>query len=334
MVLARRLVQPEPTRTLAVAEPTPEPSPSPEPTPPGTPEITAGPADPTAATGGTFSFKAASASSFRCSTDVAPRFVACANPRSYPAGTFPDGKHSFRVEAVSAAGVSEPASYAWTVDTTPPPAPTFGTTPANPNTKDTAQFGMADGEEGVSYMCSLDGAAYASCPNDVVLENLSSGLHTFCATAVDQIGNRSAPTCYTWREAASGGGGPQPYTISGNVPAALHPGGPAQPFNVSFSSSNAGNGGSGVNGTRVTSLVVAISSITGASNVPNACTGADFALTQFSGAYPFYVPEGASSLSSLGFGAGRWPTLRMFDRPLNQDGCRGATIHLSFTGAP
>ena len=327
------------TPTPETPESTPEPSPTPEPTPPGTPVITAGPADPTAATGGTFHFKAPTASSFRCSIDVAPSFVACESPRSYPAGTFPDGKHTFRVEAVSAAGVSATASYAWTVDTTPPPAPAFGTTPDNPNTKKTAQFSMADGEKGVAYTCSLDGAAYVSCPNDVVLENLLSGLHTFCAAAVDQSGNRSAPTCYTWQEATSGGGGgggsgPHPYTITGTVGAALYPGGPAQPFNVSFSSANAGNGGSGIDGTQVSSLVITISSITGASNLPNPCTGADFALTQFSGAYPFYVPQGSSSLSSLGFGTGTWPTLRLIDRPLNQDGCRGASIHVAYEGTP
>ena len=113
-----------------------------------------------------------------------------------------------------------------------------------------------------------------------------------------------------------------------------YPGGPAQPFDVSFSSANAGNGGSGVDGTQVSSLVVAISSITGASNVPNPCTGADFALTQFSGAYPFYVPQGSSSLSSLGFGTGTWPTLRLIDRPLNQDGCKGASVHVAYEGTP
>ena len=239
-------------------EPDPAPNPDPAPTPPPTPTITAGPDDPTNATGATLYFTSSGATSYLCSTDVAPTFVECANPKIYPGGTFAEGAHTFQVKAVSAGGTSNAATYTWTVDLTPPPAPpTSGPAP----------------------------------------DNL--------------------------------------YTISGSVSAALHPGGLAAPINVTFSSTNAGNGGSGVDGTRVSGLAVSITSVTGPNiNGAHPCTAADFALTQFSGAYPFYVPQGASSLFSLGFASGTWPTLRLKETGLNQDGCKGASIHLSYAGTP
>src|SRR4029077_17599589 len=94
----------------------------------------------------------------------------------------------------------------------------------------------------------------------------------------------------------------QPYTISGTVSSLLYPGATPQPINVSFSNPNVGNGGSGVNGVQVSNLTLQIQSITGP-NITTAhpCTAADFAIVQFTGAYPFYVPQGSSSLSSLGF---------------------------------
>ena len=132
------------------------------------------------------------------------------------------------------------------------------------------------------------------------------------------------------RGGGGGGNSGLPYAISGTVNTPLRPGGAAAAIDVGFSSPNAG---SGVDGTRVSNLVVAITSVTGPNiTVSRPCTAADFALTQFGGAYPFYVPLGASSLSSLGFAPGAWPTLRLLARPVNQDGCKGATIHLSYAG--
>ena len=135
-----------------------------------------------------------------------------------------------------------------------------------------------------------------------------------------------------------------PYAISGDVAAPLYPGAPAQPIDVAFASPNAGNGGVGVDGSQVSSLTVAIASVTGGSNSPYTCTAADFVVTQYSGPYPFYVPFGASSLSSIMplLPLAEYPSIRMIDRhdtvpgdgTGNQDGCKGATIHLTYTGTP
>lgn len=125
-----------------------------------------------------------------------------------------------------------------------------------------------------------------------------------------------------------------PYTIGGNLTALLYPGAPAQQLNLTFNSTNSGNGGSGVNGTQVSNLTVAITSITGGSNLPTACVAGDFKITQIpAGAYPFYIPDGTNSLSSL-IPAADLPTIQMIDNGTNQDGCEGATVHLSYTGTP
>lgn len=63
------------------------------------------------------------------------------------------------------------------------------------------------------------------------------------------------------------------------------------------------------------------------------CSAADFSVTQFSGSYPLHVPAHATMhLSDLGVAAAHGPQLRMLDRPVNQDGCQGATVTLTYAG--
>lgn len=503
-------------------------------TPPAAPAITSGPGPSppsVGSTSATFTFTGEAGATFLCKLDGGA-FSACSSGVSYTG--LAQGSHTFQVEAVDQAGnIGPAASRTWTVDTVAPPVPGITSKPTDPSTSATASFAFNDSEAGVTFMCKIDGGAYASCTSPKSYGGLAQGSHTFNVLALDSVGNASAPATWTWtvdtippqvvsitrndpspttapsvswtvtfsepvkgvaandfvrvltglggnptigsvapgsgtlaatftvtastgsgvgtlglnlvdddtvKDAAgnplggagngngnkvgqvyaidhvappevvyttfpsdpssdtsptfawtnsatdidhyecsaedgpfytctspvtlsdlaigdhefevravdlAGNTGPdnefhwkikagtgQPYTISGSVSSALYPGGAAQPINVAFSSTNVGNGGSGVNGVQVSSLVVAITSVTGGSNVPNVCTAADFALTQFSGAYPFYVPQGASSLSSLGFASGTWPKLTLINRPVNQDGCKGASINLSYTGTP
>ena len=87
-------------------------------------------------------------------------------------------------------------------------------------------------------------------------------------------------------------------------------------------------------GISVRSLTVAISKV----SAPRAtrtlpCSGADFAVTQFTGLYPLKIPAHATvSLSNLGVVAARGPQLTMLNRPVNQNGCQGATLTLSYSG--
>ena len=85
----------------------------------------------------------------------------------------------------------------------------------------------------------------------------------------------------------------------------------------------------------VTNLSVAISQVVPtpaavAANLP--CSAADYNITQYSGTYPLTVEPGARSLSSLGVPEPKRPQISMLDTSRNQDGCKGATILLTFTG--
>jgi hypothetical protein len=87
---------------------------------------------------------------------------------------------------------------------------------------------------------------------------------------------------------------------------------------------------------QVTNLTVAITSVTKAANAPanRPCTAADYTVVQFSGSYPISLGAGETrSLSSLGIPSTRWPVLAMVNSSSNQDGCKGATVNLTFSGA-
>ena len=123
----------------------------------------------------------------------------------------------------------------------------------------------------------------------------------------------------------------RPYTIAGNVTTPLFPGRAPSRINVSFTNPNAGNGGTaGVRAGRLTMTISAVSAPAATRLRP--CPISDFAVTQFAGGYPFLIPPGSSSLKSLGFAEATWPSVRLVNRPVNQDGCKGATITLTFAG--
>ncbi|MFJ5957688.1 hypothetical protein ACIQC5_17240 [Paenarthrobacter sp. NPDC092416] len=85
----------------------------------------------------------------------------------------------------------------------------------------------------------------------------------------------------------------------------------------------------------VTNLTVAISQVVRtpaavAANLP--CTAADYQITQYAGTYPLTVPAGASSMSVLDVPQAKWPNVRMLDTLQLQDGCKGATVQLTYSG--
>jgi hypothetical protein len=64
------------------------------------------------------------------------------------------------------------------------------------------------------------------------------------------------------------------------------------------------------------------------------CTAEDFSVQQFSGPYGFQLPESSNNtLASLGIPESQWPRVAMVDRPVNQDGCKGASLTLDFAGS-
>jgi hypothetical protein len=63
------------------------------------------------------------------------------------------------------------------------------------------------------------------------------------------------------------------------------------------------------------------------------CTPADFAVSQLSGSYRLALaPSSTRTLQQFGIDPARWPTVSMLDRPLNQDGCEGASVLLAYAG--
>ena len=119
-----------------------------------------------------------------------------------------DGSHTFAVEAVGISnGVSNPTQYTWTVDTTPPPAPTLTSTPPANDTNTSASFTSGDDETGVTFECQLDAGNFSACTSPVTYPGLADGSHTFLVRARDAAGNASAPTSYTWSLPGPAAGG-------------------------------------------------------------------------------------------------------------------------------
>jgi hypothetical protein len=62
------------------------------------------------------------------------------------------------------------------------------------------------------------------------------------------------------------------------------------------------------------------------------CTADDFAVVQYSGTDGVELPRSSThTLSSLGIPVAHWPQIVMANRPVNQDGCKNASLRLSFT---
>jgi len=84
----------------------------------------------------------------------------------------------------------------------------------------------------------------------------------------------------------------------------------------------------------VTSLIVTLHSVTAPrATDAHPCTLADFSVRQFSGPYPLLVaPSRTRTLSALRIPIARWPQVAIVDRPIDQDGCQGASLKLVYSG--
>jgi hypothetical protein len=117
------------------------------------------------------------------------------------------------------------------------------------------------------------------------------------------------------------------FTISGNLGTPLSPGATI-PLNLSITNPNN-------KGLALSSLSVSIASVTRTQAAVVAglpCTPADYLVTNYSGQYPLAVPVGTSTLDQLK-PPQDWPRIAMLDTTSNQDGCKGATLQLAYSGA-
>ena len=165
-------------------------------TPPDT-SIDSGPTGTVNSTNASFTFSSEAGASFDCNLDGGG-FSACTSPKNYSG--LSDSAHTFQARARDAAGNIDPtpATRTWTVDTTPPPAPSIDSGPPDPSPSASATFNFSDSEGGVSFNCRLDGGSYASCTSPKSYSGLSEGLHTFEVLAVDAAGNQSAAGSRSW----------------------------------------------------------------------------------------------------------------------------------------
>ena len=78
-----------------------------------------------------------------------------------------------------------------------PAAPSITSEPSNPTTSTSAAFTFTDELPGVTFKCSLDSAAFATCSSGVSYSGLAQGSHTFKVEAVSGSSTSSA-TSYSW----------------------------------------------------------------------------------------------------------------------------------------
>jgi len=145
----------------------------------------------------TFQFTSTEAGTFECNLDGGG-FSACATPKTY--NGLGDGVHSFEVRAIDAVNNTDstPASFNWTIDTTPSNT-VIDSGPANPTESTNASFVFRSTETGSSFQCQLDGAGYSPCNSPKAYSGLLPGPHTFEVRATDQAGNTDAtPASHTW----------------------------------------------------------------------------------------------------------------------------------------
>ena len=131
------------------------------------------------------------------------------------------GSHTFSVtQTDSAQNVGAVRSVTWTVDTTPPNAPTVTrTSPSATTTNQTTQVLTYQGAEaGGTFQCKLDNQPAAACTGSpVTLTGLNAGTHTYSVTQTDDLGNTGSATTVTWTVDVTAPGTP---TIARTTPTA------------------------------------------------------------------------------------------------------------------
>ncbi|HEY1507929.1 MAG TPA: Ig-like domain-containing protein [Solirubrobacteraceae bacterium] len=133
--------------------------------------------------------------SYQCSLDGAT-WAACPSTPTFPG--LGDGPHTILVRAVDQAGNLSPSTeYSWTIKTTPPPAPTILGGPGSFTTPSPSRFEISPAPA-TTLECSVDGRAFSPCSQLVRLHSLPIGRHTLAVRVVDEAGNTSAPSTYTW----------------------------------------------------------------------------------------------------------------------------------------
>lgn len=159
-------------------------------------------------------------------------------PLSKTLSNMSEGRHTYQISATDNAGnAATPVVVSWTVDLQAPTI-TLNQYPANLTNQKTASFGfeVKDNNPGpITIQCHLDAAAYQLCTNPITFANLTDGVHTLYFKAIDQAGNSSGESTYSWTIDATG-----PAITFTKIPAALI--GQTETVQVEFVVSDSGSG--------------------------------------------------------------------------------------------
>jgi hypothetical protein len=119
---------------------------------------------------------------------------------------------------------------------------------------------------------------------------------------------------------------PDAFTISGVLPNSLTPG-TGEPLDLTLTNLESTD-------LQIASLGVQVTGVSGPQTDPaHTCDSEDFSVGQFAGAPGFTLPASSSAdLGELGIDPSDWPTISMLDLAVNQNGCMGASLVLSFSG--
>ena len=197
-------------------------------TAPAAPTITGGPNGPSQVDTPAWSFVAEPGAASECrvmrGTTEVVAWAACTSPQGFDLRGEADGVYTFEVEAIDAAGNRGAAgTRTYTLDRTPPDAPTIDAGPPADSSDDTPTYAFT-GEAGAATTCRVERGAtvvtnWAPCtsPTTPNLAPQPDGTYTFRVRSTDPAGNVGADAGRS-------------YTLDRNAPSApTFTGGPADP---------------------------------------------------------------------------------------------------------
>lgn len=137
--------------------------------------------------------------------DPYPAFECALNGAAFEPCTSPaevtdlvPGPQVFAVRALDLTGnIGAATEHAWTVVGEPVTA--FTATPPAASTSSQATFAFAADQTGSSYLCSVDGGAFAPCTAPVTVTGLNTGEHSFAVRATNSYGVvATQAVVFTW----------------------------------------------------------------------------------------------------------------------------------------
>jgi hypothetical protein len=201
------------------------------------------------------------------------------------------------------------------------PAPALVSVPALQSQDPTARFAWSDRERNDRFLCSFERHPFATrCapPYTYAPQTTANGKHTFAVKAIDQVGNVSTSTSYTWTIAPAGPS--RRFTIDGDAVRLVYPGAGPVAVAVTFHNPN-----------DVAIVVTGLTVTMRASDFPAGCDGSLFHLVQASiPADGVQVPaNGQVTLPAQGATA---PTVELAEGG-NQNTCRNVEFHFDYSGS-